>query len=104
MFSSNRAAAQAAPSGPSASLREAEYQILAFTDMYNRMLDSCHDKCISAKLADGDLHVGEAVCIDRCVAKFLAMQQHVSEKMTAVQKQMQQSAEAAQAAATGLKS
>lgn len=41
----------------------------------NRLVTSCHRKCIAPEGAahryvEGDLLKGEAVCIDRCTAKF----------------------------------
>lgn len=38
------------------------------TDVFNRLVDSCHAKCISTRYAEGDLNKGESVCVDRCVA------------------------------------
>ncbi|KAG6911759.1 protein transporter tim10 [Tephrocybe rancida] len=51
------------------------------TDFFNRMVSSCHAKCISARYAEGDLNKGESVCIDRCVAKFTEVQKKVGEKL-----------------------
>lgn len=36
----------------------------------NRLVNSCHAKCISEKYLEPDLNKGEGVCIDRCTAKF----------------------------------
>ncbi|KAL0950876.1 hypothetical protein HGRIS_007635 [Hohenbuehelia grisea] len=51
------------------------------TDFFNRMVSSCHAKCISTRYADADLNKGESVCIDRCVAKFSEVQKKVGEKL-----------------------
>ncbi|KAF8078359.1 Tim10/DDP family zinc finger-domain-containing protein [Lyophyllum atratum] len=51
------------------------------TDFFNRMVSSCHNKCISARYAEPDLNKGESVCIDRCVAKFNEVQKKVGEKL-----------------------
>ncbi|KAF4605446.1 protein transporter tim10 [Pleurotus pulmonarius] len=51
------------------------------TDFFNRMVSSCHAKCISTRYADQDLNKGESVCIDRCVAKFNEVQKKVGEKL-----------------------
>lgn len=51
------------------------------TDMGNRIAESCHQKCISKEYAQADLTQGEAVCIDRCVAKFIDVNTKVGEKM-----------------------
>jgi len=51
------------------------------TDFFNRMVSSCHTKCISTRYAEPDLNKGESVCIDRCVAKFNEVQKKVGEKL-----------------------
>ncbi|EIW73460.1 hypothetical protein TREMEDRAFT_67372 [Tremella mesenterica DSM 1558] len=55
------------------------------TDVFNRLVNSCHAKCIapgnSTRYAEGELLKGEAVCIDRCTAKFFAVNKLVSERM-----------------------
>ncbi|KAH9890922.1 Tim10/DDP family zinc finger-domain-containing protein [Cubamyces lactineus] len=53
------------------------------TDIFNRIVSSCHAKCISTRYAEGDLNKGESVCIDRCVAKFFEVNKKVGEKMQA---------------------
>ncbi|KAG2080693.1 Tim10/DDP family zinc finger-domain-containing protein [Suillus cothurnatus] len=51
------------------------------SDVFNRIVSSCHAKCISPRYAEGDLNKGESVCIDRCVAKFFEVNKKVGEKM-----------------------
>ncbi|PCH33430.1 hypothetical protein WOLCODRAFT_135131 [Wolfiporia cocos MD-104 SS10] len=51
------------------------------TDVFNRLVTSCHAKCISPRYAEGDLNKGESVCIDRCVAKFFEVNKRVGEKL-----------------------
>ncbi|ESK98443.1 mitochondrial import inner membrane translocase subunit tim10 [Moniliophthora roreri MCA 2997] len=51
------------------------------TDFFNRMVSSCHSKCISTRYSDGELTKGEMVCIDRCVAKYNEVQKKVGEKI-----------------------
>ncbi|RDB28870.1 Mitochondrial import inner membrane translocase subunit TIM10 [Hypsizygus marmoreus] len=51
------------------------------TDFFNRMVQSCHSKCINARYAEAELNKGESVCIDRCVAKFNDVQKKVGEKL-----------------------
>ncbi|KAJ8507533.1 hypothetical protein ONZ45_g9594 [Pleurotus djamor] len=51
------------------------------TDFFNRMVSSCHAKCISTRYSEADLNKGESVCIDRCVAKFNEVQKKVGEKL-----------------------
>ncbi|KAJ7225740.1 mitochondrial import inner membrane translocase subunit TIM10 [Mycena pura] len=50
------------------------------TDLFNRMVASCQNKCI-ARYAEGDLSKGESVCIDRCVAKYHEVYGKVGEKL-----------------------
>ncbi len=54
------------------------------------MLNSCHKKCISPKYNDGELNKGEAVCIDRCIAKYTQVSINVGQQMQQVQAQMTQ--------------
>lgn len=55
----------------------------------NRLVTSCHQKCIqpnpqSHRYAEGELLKGEAVCIDRCTAKFFEVNKVVGERMQAM--------------------
>lgn len=59
----------------------AEQELEMVTDLFNRIADSCYNKCISKEYNQADLSQGEAVCIDRCVAKFLDVNGKVGEKM-----------------------
>ncbi|KAI8641137.1 Tim10/DDP family zinc finger-domain-containing protein [Parasitella parasitica] len=59
----------------------AEQELEMVTDLFNRIADSCHKKCISTNYEQSDLSQGEAVCIDRCVAKFIDVNTKVGEKM-----------------------
>jgi hypothetical protein len=49
----------------------------------NRLVGSCHKKCIAPDDAhryhEGDLLKGEAVCIDRCTAKFFEVSPSILE-------------------------
>ncbi|KAI0042670.1 hypothetical protein FA95DRAFT_1564092 [Auriscalpium vulgare] len=51
------------------------------TDIFNRIVSTCHAKCISTRYAEGDLTKGESVCIDRCVAKFFEANKKVGERL-----------------------
>ena len=42
-------------------------QLDMITDVFNRLVSSCHAKCIATRYAEPDLNKGESVCIDRCV-------------------------------------
>lgn len=61
---------------------ELEMEMMA--DMYNRMASSCQKKCIPPRYNDSELNKGEAVCLDRCVAKFLEVHDQVGKKLTSI--------------------
>lgn len=61
-------------------VQELELEMMA--DMYNRMTAACHKKCIPAQYREGELAKGEAVCIDRCVAKYMDIHERVGKKLT----------------------
>jgi len=48
------------------------------------MTSSCQKKCISTKYLEGELEKGEAVCIDRCVAKYLEIHEQIGKKLTQI--------------------
>eukprot|EP00039_Didymoeca_costata_P018583 m.334090 g.334090 ORF g.334090 m.334090 type:complete len:83 (-) comp17285_c0_seq1:148-396(-) len=58
-----------------------EMDTIYMTDLFQRMVASCHTKCIAPKHTDSELTKGEAVCIDRCVAKFNEVHEMVSYKL-----------------------
>ncbi|KAL7304431.1 mitochondrial import inner membrane translocase subunit Tim10 [Trichogramma pretiosum] len=64
-----------------------ELEIEMMSDMYNRMTQACHKKCIAPKYAENELGKGEAVCIDRCVAKYLDVHERVGKKLTQISMQ-----------------
>lgn len=59
--------ARAAPSGQpdQARLAEAAMELEAVSDLFNRIVSSCHAKCISPRYAEPELNKGEGVCVDR---------------------------------------
>jgi import inner membrane translocase subunit TIM10 len=59
-----------------------ELEVEMMSDMYNRLMVVCHEKCIAPKYLEGDITKGEAVCLDRCVAKFLEIHDRVGKKLT----------------------
>ncbi|CDZ97318.1 protein transporter [Phaffia rhodozyma] len=75
-----------APQAPSGSINPqqiemAEAELSMISDIFDRIVRSCHSKCISEKYAEPDLNKGEGVCIDRCVAKFFEVNAKVGERM-----------------------
>ena len=49
-----------------------------------RMSSSCQKKCIPPKYHEAELSKGEAVCLDRCVAKYLEIHDSIGKKLTAL--------------------
>lgn len=49
-----------------------------------RLSKTCHKKCIPPKYHEGDLSKGEAICLDRCVAKFMEVHDRVGKKLTSM--------------------
>lgn len=60
-------------------IQELEIEMMA--DMFNRLTTSCHKKCIPPVYNDAEIGKGEAVCIDRCVAKFLDIHERIGKKL-----------------------
>ena len=54
------------------------------------MSGACQKKCIPPKYREGDLSKGEAICLDRCVAKFLEVHDRIGKKLTAMYMQDEQ--------------
>lgn len=50
-----------------ARLAEAAMELEAVSDLFTRIVSSCHAKCISTRYAEPELNKGESVCVDRCV-------------------------------------
>lgn len=61
-----------------------DMEIEMMSDLYNRMTNSCHKKCIPPRYGEAELGKGEAVCIDRCVAKYLDIHEKIGKKLTAM--------------------
>lgn len=66
----------------------AKNEIAAFSDMYNKMIKQCFEKCIDAPFHDKELALGEGVCLDRCVHKYVESQQKVGTRMTKLTAEM----------------
>ncbi|KAK9764507.1 protein transporter tim10 [Basidiobolus ranarum] len=65
----------------------AENELDMVTDLYNRIIDSCHKKCISKKYESGELNNEENSCIDHCVAQFFQVNQLVGNKLSGMTQQ-----------------
>eukprot|EP00596_Hydrurales_sp_CCMP1899_P003175 CAMPEP_0119042916 /NCGR_PEP_ID=MMETSP1177-20130426/16271_1 /TAXON_ID=2985 /ORGANISM="Ochromonas sp, Strain CCMP1899" /LENGTH=85 /DNA_ID=CAMNT_0007010023 /DNA_START=121 /DNA_END=378 /DNA_ORIENTATION=- len=79
----------------------AKIETETMTEMFNKMSQMCGKKCF-VKYNDGDLAVGEMVCIDRCVGKYMQAQEKVGSVLNSFEQQMkaQETANAAVAAPT----
>lgn len=64
-----------------------DMEIEMMSDLYNRMTQACHRKCIPPKYGEADLGKGESVCLDRCVAKYLDIHERIGKKLTAMSMQ-----------------
>ncbi|KAK9475277.1 putative mitochondrial import inner membrane translocase subunit [Dipodascopsis tothii] len=64
-----------------AKLVAAETELDMVTDMFNRLVESCHQKCVPPRYGEGELNKGESVCIDRCVSKYFEVNMKVGEFM-----------------------
>lgn len=62
-------------------LQAAEAELDLVTDMFNKLVDNCHKKCIEQSYNDGQLNMNESTCIDRCVAKYFETNVKVGENM-----------------------
>ncbi|XP_022697666.1 mitochondrial import inner membrane translocase subunit Tim10-like [Varroa jacobsoni] len=64
-----------------------ELEMEMMSDMYNRMTSACQKKCIPTKYREADLSKGEAVCLDRCVAKYLEIHERIGKRLTSISMQ-----------------
>lgn len=51
------------------------------------MTSVCQKKCIPTKYREAELNKGEAICIDRCVAKYLEVHDQIGKRLTALSMQ-----------------
>lgn len=64
-------------------LEAATVEIEMVSDMFNRLVRSCHAKCIDRKYLEESLNKAEGVCADRCVAKYFEVNELVGQRMQA---------------------
>ncbi|CAB3401253.1 unnamed protein product [Caenorhabditis bovis] len=62
----------------------AELEVEMMSDMYKKMTNSCQSKCISTAFKESELTKGEAVCLDRCVAKYLDVHEKLGKRLTSM--------------------
>lgn len=90
-----------------------DLEIEMMSDLYNRMTQACHKKCVPPRYSEPDLGMhyytvpilamatglnvcccyfvcagkGESVCLDRCVSKYLDIHERIGKKLTAMSMQ-----------------
>ncbi|KAL6940863.1 hypothetical protein ACO0QE_004781 [Hanseniaspora vineae] len=62
-------------------IQAAEAELDLITDMFNKLVDNCHQKCINKQYSEGGLDKTESNCLDRCVAKYFETNVKVGENM-----------------------
>ena len=61
-------------------------QLVDLVPKLSRLSRSCHKKFIPPKYHEAELTKGEAICLDRCVAKFMEVHDRIGKKlMTSMQ-------------------
>lgn len=70
-----------------------ELEMEMMSDMFNRMIQACHKKCILPKYNEAELGKGESVCLDRCVSKYLEIHERIGKKLTQISMNEQQKVE-----------
>uniref|UniRef100_A0A7S1C2G8 Mitochondrial import inner membrane translocase subunit n=1 Tax=Bicosoecida sp. CB-2014 TaxID=1486930 RepID=A0A7S1C2G8_9STRA len=81
-----------------AQMKMARTEMRGITEMYQRMVGECYDKCVLRVGSEAELNVGEMSCVDRCVSKYLEVHDKVGVQF---QKLNEQGAGQAPGAAAG---
>lgn len=58
-------------------MKQAEIQFSATAATFNSILSTCESKCINREYGESELTTGEAVCVDRCVSKYVKANAHI---------------------------
>ncbi|KAK3393843.1 Tim10/DDP family zinc finger-domain-containing protein [Podospora didyma] len=58
-----------------------ENELKMVAEMHSRMIKVCTSKCVDKTYREGELAKGEAVCLDRCAAKFFEAHQKIFEQI-----------------------
>eukprot|EP00049_Salpingoeca_infusionum_P023667 m.13339 g.13339 ORF g.13339 m.13339 type:complete len:117 (-) comp5933_c0_seq1:334-684(-) len=58
-----------------------EIEAEAMSDLFSKLIKGCQSKCLTTKYTEKELAKGEAVCLDRCVAKFLEVHDLIGKSM-----------------------
>ena len=68
-------------------MTESDNNMHADNVMVFRMSGTCQKKCVPARYKDAELNKGEAVCLDRCVAKYMDIHDRIGKKLTSISMQ-----------------
>lgn len=63
---------------------EMEYRV----ELFNRLLNTCFNKCIDKRHKEAELNMGENSCVDRCVSKYWAVNGIIGQMLSAGQRPM----------------
>ncbi|CAF0895256.1 unnamed protein product [Didymodactylos carnosus] len=66
-----------------------DLEIEMMTDLYKKMTNSCHKKCVIPRYKDAELTKAESVCIDRCVAKYMDVHDRIGKQLASMTVQQQ---------------
>ncbi|KAK0632792.1 Tim10/DDP family zinc finger-domain-containing protein [Immersiella caudata] len=58
-----------------------ENELKVVAEMHTRMVKICSLKCVDKTYREGELSKGEAVCLDRCAAKFFEAHAKISDHL-----------------------
>lgn len=60
---------------------QAEGELEMIMDLFQKLGNACHSKCINKSYHEAELSKGESVCIDRCVSKYFGTNAKIGEKL-----------------------
>jgi hypothetical protein len=66
LFGGSSRGASAPGPGSSERIEAAATEIEMVADIFNKIVRSCHSKCITPRYTESTLNKGEGVCVDRC--------------------------------------
>ncbi|KAF5727357.1 Tim10/DDP family zinc finger protein isoform 1 [Tripterygium wilfordii] len=58
---------------------EMEYRV----ELFNRLTQTCFNKCVDKRYKESELNMGENSCIDRCVSKYWLVNGIVGQMLSA---------------------
>ncbi|KAK8488839.1 hypothetical protein V6N11_025353 [Hibiscus sabdariffa] len=58
---------------------EMEYRV----ELFNRLAQTCFNKCVDKRYKEAELNMGENSCIDRCVSKYWQVNSMIGQMLSA---------------------